>query len=192
MDAAESALETLRQRRIAAQDGTQRTLLKRYIESAEASQARGDLAAAANFYRLAREFAPDDMELAAAQEQMAKAAAAALAQGYLSQGDAEAQKERWQDAAHSYSKAANGLPKAMEPQLKAATALLKAQGDVRKAVDYARRAVSLEPKHFDARHALAEAYIAAGLKTAAKKELDAMREINPKSARLASLARRLK
>lgn len=177
---------------MAIQDVTQRTLLKRYIDSAEAAQARGDLATAANFFRLAREFAPDDMELAAAQEQMAKAAAAALAQGYLEQGDAEAKQDRWQDAAMSYSKAANGLPRVAEAQMKAASAILKSQGDVRKAVDYARRAVSLEPKLFEARRSLAEAYIAAGLHSLAKKELDAMREIAPKDARLATLAKRIK
>lgn len=189
---AESALETLHHRRVAMQEGTQRTLLKRYVEAATAAQSRGDLAAAANFYRLAREYAPDDLEIAAAQEQMAKAATVALAQGHFEQGEREAKQERWQDAAISYSKAANGLPKSLEAQLKAAIALLKSQGDVRKAVDYARRAVALEPKSIDARHALAESYIAAGLQPLAKKELSAMQEIAPKDARLASLAKRLK
>lgn len=192
LTSADVALETLRNRRTAIQDATQRTLLKRYLESAEASKARGDLASAANFFRLARELAPNDVAIADAQEQMARAAAGALAQSHLDQGDAEAKKEHWQDAAHSYSKAANGLPKLMEAQLKAANAWLRAGDDVRKAVDFARRAVALEPRNFDARYTLAEAYIQAGLKVAAQKEVDAMREIDAMDARLASLNRRLK
>lgn len=190
--AAELALESLRQRQREKKDGSSRYMLRHYIEAAETARANGDLVTAANCYRIARELAPDDMEIAAAQEQAAKEAAAALAQKHLEQGDFEANQDRWSDAALSYTKAANGLPKHTEAQIKAARALLKAGNDVRKAVEYARRAVALEPRLFDARLALAEAYIAAGLHSLAKKELQAMREIDPKNARLSSLAKRIK
>ena len=167
-------------------------MLRHYIEAAETARASGDLVTAANCYRIARELAPDDMEIAAAQEQAAREAATALALKHLEQGDFEANQDRWAEAALSYGKAANGLPKHTEAQIKVARALLKSGTDVRKAVEYARRAVALEPRLFDARLVLAEAYLAAGLRSLAKKELEAMREIDPKNARLASLAKRIK
>ena len=190
--AAELALESLRHRHREKKEGSSRHMLRHYLDAAQTARAAGDLVTAANCYRIARELAPDDMEIAAAQEQTAKEAAAALALKHLQQGDFEANQERWADAVHSYTKAANGLPKHTEAQIKLARTLLKAGGDVRKAVEYARRAVALEPRLFDARFVLAEAYIAAGLHSLAKKELQAMREIDPNNARLTSLAKRIK
>ena len=190
--AAELALESLRQRQREKKEGSNRHIVRQYVESAEQARAKGDLVTAANYYRIARELAPDDAEIAAAQEQMAREATMALARQQLEQGDLEANEDRWAEAAVSYMRAANGLPKDANAQIKAARALLKAGNDVRKAVEYGRRAVALEPRLFDARYVLAEAYVAAGLHSLAKKELEAMREIDPKNARLASLAKRIK
>lgn len=190
--AAELALESLRHRQRDKKDGSNRHLVRQYVASAEQARAKGDLVTAANHYRIARELAPDDMDLAAAQEQVAREATMQLARQQLEQGDFEANQDRWADAAVSYQKAANGLPKDANAQIKAARALLKSGTDVRKAVEYGRRAVALEPRLFDARMVLAEAYLAAGLHSLAKKELEAMREIDPKNARLASLAKRIK
>lgn len=192
LSAAESALQTLQERRRFAQDGAQRVVVARYLNAAREAQSRGDFSKAAQLLHLAREADPNDGEVAAAQEQMARAAAFALGQSHLEKGDEFAEQDRWREAADSYSKAANHLPRDVDAQIKTARAILKSQGDVRKAVDFARRAASLDPKLFEARQILIESYFAAGLGLLAKKELEALHEIAPNDARLAKIARRIR
>lgn len=190
--ASEAAMQNLVRRRDSLQAAAHRAQVDHYIEAARSAQGRNDLATAANFYRLARALDPNDLELAALQESTAKAAAAALADGYTKQGDYEAHHGRWRDAALSYTKAAAGLPDDPDALLKAANALVKAGGEIRKAVELARRAVALSPKRLEPRLLLAEAYLDAGLTVAAGHELEAARELAPKDARIADLAKRLR
>ena len=75
---------------------------------------------------------------------------------------------------------------------RAADALLKASGDLRQASDFAKRAIALTPKRVEARITLVEILLAAAMPLAARRELDAAREIAPHDDRIVELSKRLK
>jgi hypothetical protein len=189
---ATAALEDLKRRREAVTADGKRHQVRRYVDAAQQALAANNYAAAANAYRLARSLDPDDPELAAATERTTKAAAGALASGYLKQGEYEQREGRLQDAARSFTKAAAGMPQSAEVHEKAARAIVRARGDLHQAVDLGRRAVALEPKRLSARLVLAEVYIAAGLDLAARRELDAARQLGPHDGRIQELAKLLR
>jgi len=149
-------------------------------------------AAAANAYRLALTIDPDNLEIAAALREAAQTAAVALAGGYLKQADYESRNEKWTEAARSYARAAAGMPNEAHVLHKTAHALLKSSGDMHQACDFAKRAIALAPKRVEFRMTLIEVYIAAGLRLAARRELDAAREIAPSDDRITELSKRLK
>jgi len=172
-------------------DQGRRAQVRRYIESAEAAL-KDNPAAAANAYRLALTIEPNNPEIIHAHEQASQLAAVALAGGYLKQAEYEARSGHWREAARSYSRAAAGMPNDPAVLHNAAYALLKAGSDFRMAGDFAKRAVAAAPKGVEARITLIEVYIAAAMPLAARRELEAARELAPRDDRLNELVKRLR
>jgi predicted TPR repeat methyltransferase len=77
-------------------------------------------------------------------------------------------------------------------QHNAAHALLKAASDLRQAGEFAKRAVALAPRWIEPRLVLVEVYLAAGMPLAARRELEAAREIAPRDDRINELSKRLR
>jgi curved DNA-binding protein CbpA len=187
----EAAAQELKRRHDIAVSEGRRAQVQRYVDAAKAAL-KSNPAAAANAYRLAMTIDPSDPEIAAAHKEAAAIAAAALADSYLKQAEYESRTGHHAEAARSYARAAAGMPNDASVLLRAADALLKSLGDLRQASEFAKRAVSLSPKRIEPRLTLIEILIAAAMPLAAKRELDAAREIAPHDDRIVELSKRLK
>lgn len=166
--------------------------LARYLEAARDAVASGDHAGASNAFRLALSVDPENAEAAAGLESSAQRAAVAGATANLRRAETELTNGHLAEAARFFSRAATGMPDDASVQRKAADALVRSQGDLHKAAELARRAVALVPEDGEARATLVEVYLAANLMLAARRELDALKRLDPKHPRLAALQSRLK
>jgi curved DNA-binding protein CbpA len=189
--AAAAAAQELKRLRDASIDQGRRSHVRKYVESAEA-QLKDNPAAAANAYRLALTIEPNNPDIIKGHEEASKLAAVALAGGYLKQAQYEARSGHWREAARSFTRAAAGMPNDPAVLQQAAHALLKAAADLRQAADFAKRAVAEAPKILDARLTLIEVYLAAGMPLAARRELDAARELGPRDDRIVELTKRMR
>src|SRR5262249_13125308 len=113
--------------------------------------------------------------------------AVANADGYWKQALYEEGQERWAEAALSYSKVCTGKPDSAQAHERVAHATLKSSGNARRAVDFARRAIELDPKRPEYRVTLARAYAAAGLEKSANSELERALELAPKDPKVQAL-----
>lgn len=188
----EAALRDLRRRQAAARVSTRRPDVARHLDAAARAEAKGDLAGAAQAYRMAYALNTQDAEVGALYGRASRAATAALAEGYVRQGDYEAAAGTWGEAARSYARAVGSLADDGELHKKLANALIRANGDQRTAADHARRAVALAPDDVEARFLWVEALITSRQTDAATKELDVLAEMAKGDARIALFAKRLK
>jgi tetratricopeptide (TPR) repeat protein len=172
-------------------DQARRTQIRKYIESAEAAL-KDNPAAAVNAYKLALAMDPNNAEIAKAFAHASSVMSVAMADDYLKRAEYEARNGHWREAAKSYSRAAAGMPNDAAVQHNAAHALLKAGGDLRQAGEFAKRAVALAPRWVDARLLLVEVYLGASMPLAARRELEAAREIAPRDDRISELSKRLR
>jgi curved DNA-binding protein CbpA len=161
-----------------------RLQLERYLLAAKVAMDRRDMAAAANAYRLASALAPEDTELARKAAEVQQQAAAELSEGFLKQAEYEAGQGRWAEAALSYANVCRGRPDDPKPHERVAYCTLKTGQNTRRAIDFARRAVKLSPQGADYRLTLARAYMAAGLETSARVEMERAAELAPNDARM--------
>jgi predicted Zn-dependent protease len=181
------AADALRARYDAAMAENKREQIRRYVTNGKASLEAKDFAAAANAFRIASSLAPDDAALAAESDEVTRLAGIALADGYWKQAQYEESEGRWLDAALSYAKVCNGRPLDAKAHERVAFATLKSSSNVRRAVDFARKAVELEPRTPELRLTLARAYAAAGFGKSAKGEIDRALELAPGDAKIAEL-----
>ncbi|MDI1445886.1 DnaJ domain-containing protein [Polyangium sp. 6x1] len=168
----------------ATRNEARRLQLERYVLAAKVALERKDLAAAANAYRLAVALAPEDEGLARKATEIQQQAAAELAEGFLRQAEYEASQGRWSEAAVSFAnvcKARGDDPRAHEG---VAFCTLKTGQNNRRAIDFARRSVKLAPGVGEYRLTLARAYMAAGLETSARVEMERAAELSPNDARM--------
>ncbi len=183
----ERAAEAMRVRREAALAEAKREQVARLLDAGEAAMAREDYAGAANSYRLAASLAPDDAAVQAMCAEALQRAMAALAEGYWKQAMYEEGQERWSDAALSFSRVCTGKPGHALAHERVAFATLKAGGNARRAVDFARKAVELDPRKPDYHVTLGRAYAAAGLEKSAGGELDRALDLAPADSRVKAL-----
>jgi tetratricopeptide (TPR) repeat protein len=184
---AERAAEALRQRHEAALAEAKQAQINRYLEAGRLALESQDHAGAANSYRIAASLGSDDPAVQAACNEALQKVAVALADGYWRQALYEEGQERWAEAALSYSKVCSGRPESAQAHERVAYATVKSSGNSRRAVDFARRAIELDPKKPEFRVTLARAYAAAGLEKSASSELDRALEIAPKDPKLQAL-----
>ncbi len=149
-------------------------------------------AAAANAYRIAASLAPEDQAVQATCAEAVRLADAALADGYWRQALYEEGQDRWAEAALSYSKVCNGRPTSAKAHERVAVATLKSSANIRRAVDFARRAVELEPKSAQFRLTLASAYMAAGLERSALGEIERALELAPGDQKIKDLSQQVR
>jgi tetratricopeptide (TPR) repeat protein len=189
MDAmvAERTAEALRQRQEIAVAEAKTAQVNRYVEAGRAALESQDYAGAANSYRIAASLAPDDAGVQTACNAALQAVAVALADGYWKQAVYEESQERWAEAALSYSKVCTGKPDSAQAHERVAYTTLKSSANARRAVEFARRAIELDPKKPEFRVTLARTYAAAGLEKSAQSELDRALELAPKDARVQAL-----
>jgi curved DNA-binding protein CbpA len=185
------AADELRRRHEALVEGGRRAQVQRHLDAAKEALSSNP-AAASNAYRLALALDPENPEIILAHREASQLAAAALAQGYLKQAEYEARAGHPVEAARSYARAAAGMPNDVPVLEIAASTSLKAGVDLHQAVQFARRALELAPTRLPARYVLIEAYLMAKLPLAARRELEAAREIAPQDDTLDQLAKRLK
>ncbi|MDC3958339.1 DnaJ domain-containing protein [Polyangium jinanense] len=161
-----------------------RLQLDRYVLAAKVALERKDLAAAANAYRLAVALAPEDDALARKAVEIQQQAAAELAEGFLRQAEYEASQGRWSEAAMSFANVCKARGDDPRPHERVAFCTLKTGQNNRRAIDFARRAVKLSPGVGEYRLTLARAYMAAGLETSARVEMERAAELSPNDARI--------
>lgn len=155
------------------------------------AMAAGDSIAASSAYKAALSFLPDDPELQLLHAQAEHAAAKALAETYRNQAVYEEKSGRWPDAASSWCKLAELLPRDAEVQERAANAILNAKGNLHDAATAAQRAVTIAPNDPRFRKLLATIYLEAGLLKNARREIDAAEQLAPGDVSIAALAKRL-
>ena len=173
-------------------DDARRAQLQRHLDQGKAMLAQQQFAAAANAYRIAASLAPDDRTVQATCAEAMRLADAALADGYLKQALYEESQDRWGEAALSYSKVCNGRPGSAAVHERVAFTTLKSSANVRRAVEFARRAVELDPKTPQFRVTLASAYLAAGLEKSALGEIERALELAPGDPKIKDLAQQIR
>lgn len=158
--------------------------LERYLLAAKVALDRKDLAAAANAYRLAAALAPDDETIVRKAADVQRTASNELSDGFVRQADYEASEGHWVEAAASYANGCRVRPDDARLHERVAFATLKSGVNARRAVDYARRAIKLAPQIPEYRVTLVRAYVAAGLETSARAEVERLAEMGANDAKL--------
>lgn len=141
-----------------------------------------DLAGSVRAYRLAMALAPERPEIAEAHERVAKELAVSLAGQYETQAAYEEKHDKWSAAATSWAKVVEGRPDDLNALVRGAAALLQAKGDLHQARKFAQRAVDLAPNDAASRLVLGRVFFAAGLALNAKREIEAVRKLDPSNA----------
>jgi len=184
----QDSAEALRRSYEAARVQAHKSEVERYLEVGRSALERGDLAAAAHAYRYAASLAPDDAGVQAACARALRQIAAAQADDNLRIAQREERLGRWAEAALAYAKVCAGRPEDALVHERAAAAAIAAALNPRRAVEYARRAVELEPRRAELRVTLARAYAAAGLDKSAHGEIERALELAPHDPKIRALA----
>ncbi len=185
------AVDALKRRYEEKIDAARASQAKKYTDIGASERAKNDMVAAANAYRVALGFAPDDAELKAAFEETARAADAILGEQYLRQAQYEERAEHWGEAAKSWARVARARPEDALAHERAAHCLVKADGNLHEAAALAQRAASIEPRNAHFKLTLANVYLAAGLTLNARRELDAAAQLSPDDATIQALLKRI-
>ena len=161
--------------------------VNRYLEAGRAALERQDFPAAANSYRIAASLVPEDAAVQVTCTAALQRVAVALADGYWKQAVYEESQSRWAEAALSYSKVCAGRADSAPAHERVAYTTFKAGTNPRRAVEFARRAIELDPRKAEYRVTLARTYAAAGLDKSAQSELDRALELAPKDAKIQAM-----
>jgi curved DNA-binding protein CbpA len=160
------------------------------VAAADEAIERGDAVRAANSLRAAQSLAPKDPILAERVAQAQALASRALSDTYRRQGEYEEKSGRFEAAARSFERAANGKPEATTWE-SAARCILEAKGDLRMASDFVRRAMGLEPGRAASHILLGRIFMAARMRTSAQAELERARSLDPNDDTVTTLLKRL-
>lgn len=168
-----------------------RAQVAKYVEMGRASLASGDPVAASNALRMALSFDENDAEIRALYDDAEEKASAILVETYVKAAQYEERNERFAEAARSWTKVSQLRPNDSVPADAAARCLVEARGNLHEAADLAKHAITITPQNVKYRVTLANVYVAANLVLAAKRELENAARIDPKSALVAEMLRRL-
>jgi len=168
-----------------------RAQVVKYRDMGLASLAANDPVAASNALRMALSFDETDEEIRALYTSAEERASAILIETYMKAAQYEERNERFAEAARSWAKVSQLRPQDSVPADAAARCLVAAQGNLHEAADLAKHAITLTPQNIKYRVTLANVYVAANLVLAAKRELENAARIDPKSALVAEMLRRL-
>jgi tetratricopeptide (TPR) repeat protein len=181
------AAEAVRLHQEAAAAEAKRAQITKYMDAGRSALERQDWPAAANAYRIAASLEPEEPAVQATCNEALQKVAAALADGYWKQGLYEEGQDRWGEAALSFSKVCAGQPNNALAHDRVAHATLRSSTNYRRAVEFARKAIELDPKRAEYHITLARAYAAAGMEKSAASELERALELGPKDAKIINM-----
>ncbi len=167
--------------------------IQRHVAEAKRSLADGKTVEAVRQLRLAAALAPDDPEIKAFHDKVARDLAASLADNYAEQAAYEERHQKWAAAAISWQRVVDGRPNDPDCHWRGARALLESGGgDLKQAVRLAQRAVELAPQNVFAVRVLGRAFMSAGMTLNAKRELERAVALDPKDDATKALLKELK
>ncbi len=158
-----------------------------HIKRAKAAEQAGDLLGAAGALQSALALDPERPEIQQQYDRVSKAVSRSLAENYEKQARYEEKMGKWQAAALSWARVADGRPEDANAARSAAEALLKAGGDLHRAQKYAQHAVDLLPADPAQLVVLARVFLAAGLRLNAKRELEKAVKLDPRDEMIRNL-----
>lgn len=184
---AQDAMDALKRRYEERLGEAQKQQSKKYMAIGQQAQTNSDFIAAANAFRVALSFAPDDAKLKDLYEFTQQKADALLAESYLKQAIYEERFEHWAEAAKSWVRVAKARPNDARAHDRAAHTLCKAGTDLRQASEYGKKATTLDPTNIQYKITLATVYLAAGMLLNARRELEQAQQIDPKNQQVKTL-----
>jgi len=186
-----SAAEGLRQRYEGRVNLVRQQQIEHYVKLADAALAANKPVSATSALRLALNLSGDDPALKARLAEVETTAHAEMSDTYLAQASYEERTGRFAEATRSYEKASRGKPTGKVFD-KVAACALRAGDELHTAVEFARKAVRLEPDVVRYRQTLIQAYLAAGLKTSAIAEIDRAQALAPEDEQIKDWLKRAK
>jgi tetratricopeptide (TPR) repeat protein len=168
-----------------------RQTLRRHLLAASDAERAGDLKTGLNAARLANALAPDDLEVQEVLGRLERARSVEEAPMFEKRALAEEKAGQWSQAALSWLRVVQGRPQDPVSARHCANALLEANLDLKTARDLAVRAMEADPSLVAARTLLARIYVAAGMHSNARRELDAATKLDPGNEIVKNLLREL-
>jgi curved DNA-binding protein CbpA len=163
-----------------------------HLRRAKDAEAAGDLLGAAAALQAALALQPEHKDLQAQYERVSSAVTRKLAENYEKQARYEEKQAKWAAAAVSWERVSDGRPESAEASRAVAESLLKASGDMTKAQRFATRAVDLAPHDPSNVVVLARVFIAVGLRSQARRELEKAVKLDPQNAMIKDLLREVR
>ena len=166
--------------------------MKRYLEGARIALSEGNLAGAANYYRLAQQLAPNDARIAAALSGCSNASAESRASSdraiaVVLLGDNAARSRQWGIAVQAYREAADLVPKDSAVLYKLAGALYRCGGHLTEAAKLVEDSIAISRGRVEAWLLLAQISLEAGSRLAAREAAEEARRLRPDDERVVKL-----
>jgi len=161
--------------------------VSRLVRDATNAEREGNVTGAAEAMRIASAWRPNDEHLAAEAARLRREALVEKAPAFERRARYAEKNGNWQEAALAWTRVTDVHPDDPEAALGAARALLESQGDLKEAASHGKRAVQLAPKHVEAHLVLARIYVAAGMRSSAKRSVEAALAIDPRDERAKGL-----
>jgi curved DNA-binding protein CbpA len=158
-----------------------------HIKRAKEAEIAGDLMSAASALQSALALDPERREIQEQYERVSRAVSRQLADNYEKQARYEEKMGKWEAAALSWGRVADGRPEDPNAARAAAEAMLKARGDLHRAQKLAQRAVDLVPNSASHLVLLARVFLAVGLRLNAKRELEKAVKLDPQDEMIKNL-----
>ncbi|MCA9575009.1 MAG: DnaJ domain-containing protein [Polyangiales bacterium] len=165
--------------------------LRRHLVAAGEAEASGDIKGALGALKLAAGLAPDDATVLGHIQRLEGLRSVEEAPMFEKRALAEEKAGQWSQAALSWLRVVEGRPNDINAARSCANALLEANLDLKKARDLALRVVAVEPERVSSRTLLARIYVAAGMASSARRELDAATKLDPENEIVKNLLREL-
>lgn len=157
------------------------------VEQGEERQKAGDLSGALECFRNAEKIYHDDPSIRLRIDAVTNLAAMQRVNACIDQAREAMRKGDAQEAARCWEKAWEGRKNDPTLLYNAAEVLTKYSTDYRRAADFAQRAILGDPKMVRAYVILAEAFLAANLKTSARGAIENLAKVDPNHASLKTL-----
>lgn len=165
--------------------------LRRHLATAVEAEREGNIKGALAALRLALALAPTDQRVADQLSRLESLRSVEEAPMFEARALAEEKAGQWNAAALSWLRVVEGRPNDSVAAGRCAAALLEANLDLKKARDLAQRALDADPNKVTSRTLLARIYVAAGMRSNAKRELDAATKLDPENEIVKNLLREL-
>ena len=165
--------------------------MRRHLAAAAEAELAGDMKGALAGLRLAQALAPNEPRVEKELERLEGLRSADEAPMFEQRALAEEKAGNWSAAALAWLRVVEGRPNDAVAAGRCANALLEANLDLKKARDLAQKASDADPNKVTSRTLLARIYVAAGMRSNAKRELEAATKLDPENEIVKNLLREL-